>query len=41
MLGESKRPLIYAGGGMINGNAATALRRHRVTDSDHHDQGGH
>jgi thiamine pyrophosphate-dependent acetolactate synthase large subunit-like protein len=25
MLGESKRPLIYAGGGVINGNAA-ALR---------------
>ena len=25
MLGESSRPLIYAGGGVINGNAATAL----------------
>src|SRR5882762_851738 len=25
MLGESKRPLIYAGGGVINGNAAVAL----------------
>ena len=25
MLGESQRPLIYAGGGVINGNAATAL----------------
>jgi acetolactate synthase I/II/III large subunit len=25
MLGESRRPLIYAGGGVINGNAATAL----------------
>jgi len=26
MLAESKRPLIYAGGGVINGNAAQALR---------------
>ena len=26
MLGESKRPLIYAGGGVINANASTALR---------------
>ena len=26
MLGESKRPLIYAGGGVINGNASTSLR---------------
>ncbi len=26
MLGESERPLIYAGGGVINGNAAEALR---------------
>ena len=26
MLAESKRPLIYAGGGVINGNAAHALR---------------
>jgi acetolactate synthase-1/2/3 large subunit len=26
MLGESKRPLIYAGGGVINGGAAEALR---------------
>jgi acetolactate synthase-1/2/3 large subunit len=25
MLGESKRPLIYAGGGVINGNAAVAV----------------
>ena len=25
MLGESRRPLIYAGGGVINGNAASAL----------------
>jgi acetolactate synthase-1/2/3 large subunit len=25
MLGESRRPLIYAGGGVINGNAAAAL----------------
>jgi acetolactate synthase-1/2/3 large subunit len=25
MLGDSKRPLIYAGGGVINGNAAVAL----------------
>jgi acetolactate synthase-1/2/3 large subunit len=27
MLGESERPLIYAGGGVINGEAAEALRR--------------
>jgi acetolactate synthase-1/2/3 large subunit len=27
MLGESKRPLIYAGGGVINGDAADELRR--------------
>ncbi|MCK6370123.1 MAG: biosynthetic-type acetolactate synthase large subunit [Gammaproteobacteria bacterium] len=27
LLRESKRPLIYAGGGVINGNAAEALRR--------------
>jgi len=26
MLAESKRPLIYAGGGVINGNASSALR---------------
>jgi len=26
MLGESKRPLIYAGGGVINANASTSLR---------------
>ena len=26
MLGESKRPLIYAGGGVVNANAAEALR---------------
>ena len=26
MLGESKRPLIYAGGGVVNGDAAEALR---------------
>jgi acetolactate synthase I/II/III large subunit len=26
MLGESKRPLIYAGGGVVNGNASAALR---------------
>ena len=26
MLGESQRPLIYAGGGVINGNAAPELR---------------
>ena len=26
MLGEAKRPLIYAGGGVINGEAASALR---------------
>ncbi len=29
MLGESSRPLIYAGGGVINGNAADALARIR------------
>ena len=27
MLGESERPLIYAGGGVINGNATKAMRR--------------
>ena len=27
MLGEARRPLIYAGGGVINGNAAAALTR--------------
>jgi acetolactate synthase-1/2/3 large subunit len=27
MLGESERPLVYAGGGVINGEAAEALRR--------------
>ena len=27
MLGQAERPLIYAGGGVIHGNAATALRR--------------
>src|SRR5690606_25005438 len=26
MLAESRRPLIYAGGGVVNGNAAEALR---------------
>ena len=26
-LGESRRPLIYAGGGVINGNAAAAMRK--------------
>jgi acetolactate synthase-1/2/3 large subunit len=26
MLGESKRPLVYAGGGVVNGNARTAVR---------------
>jgi acetolactate synthase-1/2/3 large subunit len=26
MLGESKRPLVYAGGGVINGNASASLR---------------
>jgi acetolactate synthase-1/2/3 large subunit len=26
MLAESERPLIYAGGGVINGNAAKAMR---------------
>ena len=27
MLGESRRPLIYAGGGVVNGNASEPLRR--------------
>ena len=27
MLGSSKRPLLYAGGGVINGNASNALRK--------------
>ena len=27
LLGESKRPLIYAGGGVVNANASAALRR--------------
>ena len=27
LLGESRRPLIYAGGGVINGNAAQAMRK--------------
>ena len=27
LLGESRRPLIYAGGGVINGNAAPAMRK--------------
>jgi len=31
MLAESRRPLIYAGGGVINGNAADALRRLALT----------
>ena len=31
MLSESKRPLIYAGGGVINGNAAPALRSFAAT----------
>ena len=31
MLGESKRPLIYAGGGVINGNASGALRTLALT----------
>ena len=42
MLGESKRPLIYAGGGVINGNASdvAARARERVQDSrDHHADG--
>jgi acetolactate synthase-1/2/3 large subunit len=26
LLGDSRRPLIYAGGGVVNGNASTALR---------------
>jgi len=31
MLGESQRPLIYAGGGVINGNAAAELREFAET----------
>jgi acetolactate synthase-1/2/3 large subunit len=31
MLAESKRPLIYAGGGVVNGNAASALRSFAAT----------
>jgi acetolactate synthase-1/2/3 large subunit len=31
MLGESQRPLIYAGGGVINGNAAAELREFAAT----------
>jgi len=31
MLGESQRPLIYAGGGVINGNAAAALAEFATT----------
>jgi len=31
MLGESQRPLIYAGGGVINGNAAAELRQFSET----------
>jgi acetolactate synthase-1/2/3 large subunit len=31
MLGQSQRPLIYAGGGVINGNAATALTEFATT----------
>jgi acetolactate synthase I/II/III large subunit len=31
MLGESQRPLIYAGGGVINGDAATELREFAST----------
>jgi len=31
MLGESQRPLIYAGGGVINGNAAAELREFSAT----------
>ncbi len=33
MLGESERPLIYAGGGVINANAAGALTRVRTAPS--------
>jgi acetolactate synthase-1/2/3 large subunit len=33
MLGESSRPLIYAGGGVINGNAAAALKEFATTFS--------
>jgi acetolactate synthase I/II/III large subunit len=33
MLGESARPLIYAGGGVINGNAAAALAEFATTFS--------
>ncbi|HWZ63327.1 MAG TPA: biosynthetic-type acetolactate synthase large subunit [Steroidobacteraceae bacterium] len=31
MLGESRRPLVYAGGGVINGNAAPALTEFATT----------
>ena len=31
MLAESKRPLIYAGGGVVNGNASDALRAFALT----------
>ena len=31
LLGESRRPLIYAGGGVINGDAAPALRKLALT----------
>ena len=33
MLGESERPLIYAGGGVINGNGADAAARVRARAS--------
>ncbi len=43
MLGESQRPLIYAGGGVINAEAAEALREFAVTfgDSRRHHVDGH
>ena len=37
MLGASKRPLIYAGGGVINGNASAALRALRAHLQDSRD----
>ena len=43
MLGEAKRPLIYAGGGVIHGNAAHELRalRERSRHPGRHDADGH
>ena len=43
MLGEAERPLIYAGGGVINGNAAAALTEfaQRLRHPGRHDAHGH